>query len=129
MNNNRKRHFDIDSDASTVQVFMLLDAAQSNNEDETDELMNDFYIEFIAPEEIKLSDNQGNVSALTLEANVHIVETNKKRTKARRKFSNHMETQSVIIKRIAFLKAGLPTNFTKVLQLSIFINILLILML
>ena len=52
MNNNRKRHFDIDSDASTGQVFTLLDAVQSNNEDEIDELMNDFDTEFIAPEEI-----------------------------------------------------------------------------
>ena len=81
MNNNRKRHFDIDSDASTGQVFTLLDAVQSNNEDEIDELMNDFDTEFIAPEEIKLTDNQGNVSALTLEANVHIVDQGTTHTK------------------------------------------------
>ena len=41
MNNNCKRHFDIDSDA-----------VQSNNEDEIDELINNFDTEFIAPEEI-----------------------------------------------------------------------------
>ena len=52
---------------------MLLDAVQSNNKDDIGELMNDFDTEFIAPEEIELTDNQGNVSALTLEANVHIV--------------------------------------------------------
>ena len=74
MNNNRKRHFDIDSDTSTGQVFTLLDTVQSNNEDETDELMNGFDTEFIAPEEIKLTDNQGNVSGLTLESNVRIVD-------------------------------------------------------
>ena len=45
------------------KVFTLLDAVQSNNEDEIDELMNDFDTEFIAPEEIELTDNQGNVSA------------------------------------------------------------------
>ena len=73
MNNNRKRHFDIDIDASTGQVFTLLDAVQSNNEDEIDELINDFDMEFIAPEEIKFNDNQDNVSALILEENVHIV--------------------------------------------------------
>ena len=73
MNNNRQRHFDIDIDASTGQVFTLLDAVQSNNEDETDELINDFDMEFIAPEEIKFNDNQDNVSALILEENVHIV--------------------------------------------------------
>ena len=73
MNNNRKRHFDIDIDASTGQVFTLLDAVQSNNKDEIDELINDFDMEFIAPEEIKFNDNQDNVSALMLEENVHIV--------------------------------------------------------
>ena len=39
MNNNLKRHFDFDSDASTGQVFTLLDAVQNNNEDDIDELM------------------------------------------------------------------------------------------
>ena len=52
MNKNQKRHFDSHSDASTSQVFTLLDAVQSNNEDEIDELINDFDMEFIAPEEI-----------------------------------------------------------------------------
>ena len=57
--------------------------------------MNNFDTEFIAPEEIKLTDNPGNVSALTLEANVHLVdqgtthikelETNKKRKKMQKK--------------------------------------------
>ena len=74
MNNNQKRHFHIDSDASMDQVFTLLDAVESNNEDEIDELMNNFDTEFIAPEEIKLTGNPSNVSALTLEANVHVVD-------------------------------------------------------
>ena len=81
INNNRKRHFDIDSDASTGQVFTLLDSVQSNNEDEIDKLMNDFDTEFIALEEIELTDNQGNVSALTLEANIHIVDQETTHTK------------------------------------------------
>ena len=81
MNINRKRHFDIDSDALTGQVFTLLDTVQSNNEDETDELINDFDTEFIAAEEIELTDNLDNVSALTLEANVHIVDKGTTHTK------------------------------------------------
>ena len=81
MINNRERHFDIDSDASTRQVFTLLDAVQSNNEDEIDELTNDFDTKFIAPEEIELTDNQVNVSALTLEANIHIVDQGTTHTK------------------------------------------------
>ena len=36
--------------------------------------MNSFDMEFVAPEEIELTDNPGNVSAFTLEANVHIVD-------------------------------------------------------
>ena len=81
MNNNRKRHFDSDNDSPTGQVFTLLSALQSNNEDEIDELMNDFDMEFIAPEEIELTGNQGSVSALTLEANVHIVDQGTTHTK------------------------------------------------
>ena len=50
---------------------------QSDDEDEIDELMNDFDTKFIAPEEIRLTDNPDNVGALTLESNVCI---NNKRT-------------------------------------------------
>ena len=74
MNNYQNRHFDIGSDASRDQVFLLLDAVQSDNKDETDQLMNDFDTEFIAPEGIKLTDNPGNVRALALEANTHFVD-------------------------------------------------------
>ena len=84
-------------------MFTLLDAVQSNNEDEIDELMNDFDTEFIAPEEIELTDSPGNMSALTLEANVHIADqwtthtsklgTNEKKKITRRKYPNYMETQ------------------------------------
>ena len=74
MNNNWKIHFDIESDASTDQVFTLLDAVQSDNEDEIDKLMNDFDTQFIAPKEIELTNSHGNVSALKLEANVHAVD-------------------------------------------------------
>ena len=51
-----------------------MNAVQSNNEDKIGELMNDFDAEFTAPEEIELTYNQGNVSALTLEANVDIAD-------------------------------------------------------
>ena len=51
-----------------------MNAVQSNNEDEIGELMNDFDTEFTVPEEIELTDNQGNLSALTLEANVDIAD-------------------------------------------------------
>ena len=81
MNNNQKIYFDIDSNASTDQVFTLLDAVQSDNEDEIDKWINDFDSKLIAREEIKLTDNQENVSALILEANVHVVGQGSTRTK------------------------------------------------
>ena len=68
-----KRHFHINSDASTDQVFTLLVAVQSDIEDEIDKLMNDFDTEFIAPEEIELTDFPGKMRALILEANDHVL--------------------------------------------------------
>ena len=55
------------------QVITLLGTVQNDNEDEIDELINDFDKEFIASEEIKLTDNPGNFSALKLEANDQVV--------------------------------------------------------
>ena len=62
---------------------------QSDNEDETDGLMNYFDTKFIAPGKIELTDDPVNTSSLRLEAYVHVVdketthtkelETNKKR--------------------------------------------------
>ena len=75
MNNKRKSHFYVDSDASKDKVFTLLDAVQSDNKDEIDALMNNFDTKFIALEEIKLTGNPDNVSALTLEANVSMLLT------------------------------------------------------
>ena len=93
-----------------------MNAAQSNNEDEIDELMNDFDTELITPEEIELTDNQGNVSALILEANVHIVDHKITRDKQKEKKSQKKVPQShgnmkflYILKKLNFLKAELPT--------------------
>ena len=68
-----------------------------------DELMNDSDMEFIAPEEIELTDHSENKIVLTPLANVHFadegithtkeLETNKKRKKSGKKYPNHMETQ------------------------------------
>ena len=55
------------------QINALLGTVQSDHEDETDESMNDFDTEFIAREEIELTDNPDNASVLTPEANVHVV--------------------------------------------------------
>ena len=64
--------------------------------------MNDCDTEFIAPEEIKLTDNPDNASVLTPEANFHVVaegphiiknQRQTKREKKLKKYPNHMETQ------------------------------------
>ena len=53
---------------------MLVHAVQSDSKDEIDELMNDSNTEFIAREEIELTDNPGNASASKLEVNIHVVD-------------------------------------------------------
>ena len=73
MNNNPKRYFHIDSGISTDQIFTLLYTVQSDDEDKMDESMNDSDTEFIAPEDIQLTDNRENGSVLTPEVNVHVV--------------------------------------------------------
>ena len=54
---------------------------QSDNKDEIDELMSDFDMLFIAPEEIEFTNNPDNASVLTSEANVHVVDKGTTHTK------------------------------------------------
>ena len=103
-------------------------------------MMNDFDGEIIAPEEIELTNNPNKVSGLILEANDQIADEGTTHTKeldtkkekdARRNYPiTWNATFQHILKNIVFLKirAELPTNITKVLQLSKFMNKLLILM-
>ena len=123
MNNNPKRHFHIDSDASTDQALKLLDAVQSDNEDEMNELMNDFDTKLIAPEEIELTDNPENVRLeFDIEANVHVVEKGTTHTRELEKNKRKKSQKKVLQSH------GNTRLSTKVIQLSIFMNKLLILM-
>ena len=123
MNNNPKRHFHIDSDASTDQALKLLDAVQSDNEDEINELMNDFDTKLIAPEEIELTDNPENVRLeFDIEANVHVVEKGTTHTRELEKNKRKKSQKKVLQSH------GNTRLSTKVIQLSIFMNKLLILM-
>ena len=116
-----------------------MDTVQSYNEDETDELMNDTDAEFTAPEEIELTDNPENVSVLTAEASVYVagketthtkeLETDKKRKKSEEDTPSHGNAIFLhILERIVFLRTEFFSNLTKILQLSISMNKLLILM-
>ena len=81
MNNKQKWYFHIDKSTSIVHIFALLDTVETDNEDETHELMNDSDTEFIAPEEIKLTDNPDTASVLTQGTNVHLVDEGSTHTK------------------------------------------------
>ena len=63
------------------QIFALLDTVQSEHKDEIEKLMNDLDMEFIASEEVKLTDNPYNASFLTPEANIHVVDEGTTHTK------------------------------------------------
>ena len=58
MSKELKKYFHIHSGTSTDQIFAFLDTAQSDNKDKIHKLMNDSDTKFLAPEEIKLTDNQ-----------------------------------------------------------------------
>ena len=69
--NSRKRYFNIDENASTEQIYALLDDVESADEDYIDSLMNDSHTEFI--NEITQAAILQNISLATAEANLHIV--------------------------------------------------------
>ena len=69
--NGRKRYFNIDENASTEQIYALLNDVESPDEDYIDNLMNDSDTEFIT--EITQAAILQNISLTTSEANLHIV--------------------------------------------------------
>ena len=86
MTNGRKRYFHIDENASSEQIYALLDYVKSVDEDDIDNLMNDSDTEFIAEEEITQAASTQDTSLTTPEANLHVYQVKisqrrKKRTK------------------------------------------------
>ena len=67
----------IDRDTTSEQVPVLLDAVESDEEDEIDNLMNDSDTKFIMEEEIAVEKNENNSNdggdLLVPDTNVHIV--------------------------------------------------------
>ena len=51
MQNNRKKHIKIDNSISSEEIFVWLNAVNSDDEEVIDQLMNDFDIKFVANEE------------------------------------------------------------------------------
>ena len=73
MINSRKRYFHIDENASSEQIYALLDDVESADEDDIDNLMNNSYIKFIAEEETAQAASTKDISLTTPEANLHLV--------------------------------------------------------
>ena len=71
--NGRKRYFHIDENASSKQIYALLDDVKSADEDDIDYLMNDSDTELIAEEEITQAASTQDTSLTTPEANLHVV--------------------------------------------------------
>ena len=71
--NGRKRYFHIDENASSEQIYTLLDDVESADKDGIDNLMSDSGTEFIADEEITQTTSTQDTSLTTPEANLHVV--------------------------------------------------------
>ena len=73
MANGIKRYFDINKNISGKQIYALLDNVDSDNEEETENLINDSDTEFIADEEILPVNHTLDTSLTTPKANIHMV--------------------------------------------------------
>ena len=89
--NGRKRYFNIDENASTEQIYALLDDVESADEDYIDNLMNDSDTEFIT--EITQAAILQNISLTTSEANLHIVPSDNQ-SKKKEKNNNKQKGKS-----------------------------------
>ena len=72
--NGRKRYFHIDENAGSEQIYPLLNAVESADEDNVDNLMNISATEFIAEEENYTSSwKHSTLPWTTPEANLHVI--------------------------------------------------------
>ena len=71
--NGRKRFFHIDKNASSEQIYALLDDVECADEDGIDNLMNDSDTAFMTEEEITQAASTQDTSLTTPEANLYVV--------------------------------------------------------
>ena len=69
----RKRYFHFDENASSEQIYALLDDAKSADEDDIDNLINDFDTDLIAKEETTQAPSTRSTSLTTPEPNRRVV--------------------------------------------------------
>ena len=136
MDNNWKRYFHIDSGTSTDEIFVLLDAVQSDTDDDIDELMNDSDKEFIAPAEIKIIEY--NTSVLAQEANGHVfdegithikeLEINKKWKKPEKNtfiiWKYNVSIERIVFLRGEFFSASAVDIYEQMINLDVLIELL-----
>ena len=87
--NSKKRYFHIDKNASSEQIYVLLDDVESADEDDIDNLMNDSDIEFMPEEEITQAASTQDTSLTILEVNLHAVPSD---NQSKRKEKNKKKT-------------------------------------
>ena len=87
--NGTKRYFHIDENASSEQIYDLLDDVGSADEDDIDNLMNDSDTKFIAEEKIIKAASTQETSLTTPEANLHVVPSDSQRRKKKTKKENY----------------------------------------
>ena len=83
--NGRKRYFHIDENASSEQIYALLDDVESADEDDIDNLMNDSDTAFLAEEEITQAASTRDTSLTTPEANLHVEVSDNHQSKKKEK--------------------------------------------
>ena len=85
MTNGTKRYFHIDENASSEQIYDLLDDVGSADKDDIDNLMNDSDTKFIAEEKIIKAASTQETSLTTPEANLHVVPSDNQSKKKEKK--------------------------------------------
>ena len=101
--NGRKRYFHIDENASSEQIYALLDDVGSADKDDIDNLMNDSDTEFIAEEEITQAASTQDTSLTTPEANLHVVPSD---NQSKKKEKNKKEELWKWTKKVKVIKQG-----------------------
>ena len=89
--NGRKRYFHIDENATSEQIYALLDGVESADGDDINNLMNDSDTVFIAEEEITQAASTQDTSLTTPETNLHVVPSdNQSKKKEKNKKMNYI---------------------------------------
>ena len=102
MTNVRKKYFHIDKNASSEQIYALLDDVEKVNENGIYNLMNDSYTEFIAEEIIQPASTQ-DTFLTTPGVNLHVVPSNNQSKK-----KEERKKQKQTIKEVDQIRLPVP---------------------